>query len=91
MIPFTRDRIEIGSKTIRIVFDPINFYHSVYTGSDPKLFPFTRDQIYLVRSELARSAHVPIGKEPLAPVFIKVVCQSLFCMMSQLRKEIEVI
>ena len=44
---FTREWIEIGSKTIRIVLDLIHFYHSVYTGSDPKLFAFTRGQIHL--------------------------------------------
>ena len=45
--PFARDRIEIGSKTIWIVLNPIRCYHSVYTGSEPKLCAFTRDQIHL--------------------------------------------
>ena len=38
---------EIGSKWDRIHLDPIHFLRSVYTGSDPELFAFTRDRIHL--------------------------------------------
>ena len=37
----------IGSKWDRIHLDPIHFLRSVYTGSDPELFAFTRDRIHL--------------------------------------------
>ena len=44
--PFTWDCIVTGSKAIGILLDPINFYDSVYMGSDPKLFAFTGDRIH---------------------------------------------
>ena len=64
--PFTRERIEIGSKTIRIVL-----IRSIF------IIAFTRDRIrnclrlhgtrsIWIRSEFIRSAHVLIGKKPLA-------------------------
>ena len=33
------------SRSIQIVLDPIHFYHCICTGTDLKLFAFTRDRI----------------------------------------------
>ena len=73
--------MSIGSKIIRIVLDPIHFCYGVYMGSGSKQFAFTRDQIHLDPIRIHENAL--IGKKPMAPYFILVVCRSAFCIISQ--------
>ena len=50
---------QIGSKWDRTHLDPIHFLRGVYTGSDPELFAFTRDQIHLDFMDSQQSSRKP--------------------------------